>query len=485
MTAPTVPEFRLRFPVSEITFWADRYAYADDSQVVAIGEAAGGRGWYTRDEFLTVARWKTPRSKSRCETNDASSVKEVTWLALSTPDERLRIAALTRLHGVQFPTASVLLHLAHGDRYPIIDYRALWSLGVEAPVSYSFGFWWAYTQVCRSLADEAGVSMRTLDRALWQYSKRHQPPTPTSAVGATNPPQVPVGASDAGESKSAAMRRMFADGWTVSEVAKALKVGYSFAYGVRKRWLAAQPEPSARRFGRHGVPGLVGAAVRKTVLGVDAAAGAWFAVVLIEGRFAGADLQPSVAALLDRHPEASVVAIDIPIGLPIGRARPADTAAQAFVGAARAASVFRTFPVEVLRAESYAEAAATAKRLLGAAISQQSWGLRMRIEEVGRIAQSDPRLVEVHPEVSFRALNGAPLRYSKHSWSGVHERRDLLARAGIVLPDDLPGGARAAPDDVVDAAVAAWSALRVAEGRSKTLPEVPPSDREFGGVIHY
>jgi predicted RNase H-like nuclease len=54
-----------------------------------------------------------------------------------------------------------------------------------------------------------------------------------------------------------------------------------------------------------------------------------------------------------------------------------------------------------------------------------------------------------------------------------------------VLPDDLPGGARAAPDDVVDAAVAAWSALRVAEGRSKTLPEVPPSDREFGGVIHY
>jgi predicted RNase H-like nuclease len=222
-----------------------------------------------------------------------------------------------------------------------------------------------------------------------------------------------------------------------------------------------------------------------TVMGIDAAAGKWLAVVLDGGAYAGADLQPHVADLLERYPEASIVAIDIPIGLPVGRARPADTAAQAFVGAARAASVFRTFPLEVLRAESYAEAVATARRLHGAAISQQSWGLRMRIEEVGRIAQSDPRLVEVHPEVSFRALNGASLRYSKHSCSGVHERLDLLARAGIVLPDYLPGGARAAPDDVVDAAVAAWSAWRVAERRSKTLPEVPSSDPAFGGVIHY
>lgn len=175
MSVAAVPEFELRFPLSKVPFWAARYRYADDAAVEAIGVVARRRGWYTRDEFLVVTHWKTPRSKSRCERNEASAVEAITALALSTPDERLRSEALTGLQGVGFPTASVLLHLAHRDRYPILDYRALWSLGVETPPSpYAFDFWWAYTEACRSLAAEAGVSMRTLDRALWQYSKEHQ-----------------------------------------------------------------------------------------------------------------------------------------------------------------------------------------------------------------------------------------------------------------------------------------------------------------------
>ena len=73
------------------------------------------------------------------------------------------------------PTASVLLHLAHRDPYPILDVRAIWSLGVEKqPSSYSFEFWWAYTAKCRSLAMEAGIPMRVLDRALWQFSRENQ-----------------------------------------------------------------------------------------------------------------------------------------------------------------------------------------------------------------------------------------------------------------------------------------------------------------------
>jgi hypothetical protein len=82
------------------------------------------------------------------------------------------------LDGVSMPTASVLLHLAHKDPYPIIDSRALWSLGIEKPpATCSFEFWQEYTRTCRSLAKQAPVSMRTLDRALWQYSEEQQPPT--------------------------------------------------------------------------------------------------------------------------------------------------------------------------------------------------------------------------------------------------------------------------------------------------------------------
>ena len=176
-------EFRLRFPISEVMYWASRYSYADDAEVEKVGHTARERGWYTRAEFLTVTRWKTQRSRSRCEGNDEASVEAATRLALATPDERIRIEAFTRLHGVAYPTASVLLHFARPDLYPIIDFRALWSLGWDsAPTSYTFEFWWDYTLACWSFANKAGVLLRTLDRALWQCSKERQVPTSTESA---------------------------------------------------------------------------------------------------------------------------------------------------------------------------------------------------------------------------------------------------------------------------------------------------------------
>lgn len=171
--------FRLRFPADEIGRWADRYSYADDADAERIGQMAGSRGWYTRAELIAVARWKTRgRSQSRCELNTEADVRTATTRTLASDDERERVDALVTLHGVQLPTASVLLHLARPNQYPIIDFRALWSLGLEkAPAFYTFAFWWAYVQACRALAAKAGVSMRRLDRALWQYSKEHQPPS--------------------------------------------------------------------------------------------------------------------------------------------------------------------------------------------------------------------------------------------------------------------------------------------------------------------
>jgi hypothetical protein len=99
----------------------------------------------------------------------------VTRTALSTESEQLRVEVLTLLNGVSWPTASVILHFCHREAYPILDFRALWSLGVEAnDVRYNFDLWWGYTQACRRLAEETGLSMRELDRALWQYSKENQ-----------------------------------------------------------------------------------------------------------------------------------------------------------------------------------------------------------------------------------------------------------------------------------------------------------------------
>jgi hypothetical protein len=171
----TINQFSLRFPITEVRSWADRYPDSYDQVVENIAVKVRERGYFTREDFFSMCHWKSPRSKPRVESNSAEYIEAVTRTALATPNERLRIEILTLLIGVRWPTASVLLHFGYADLYPILDFRALWSLGVDADqVKYDFKFWWGYTMYCRELAKSARVSMRVLDRALWQYSKENR-----------------------------------------------------------------------------------------------------------------------------------------------------------------------------------------------------------------------------------------------------------------------------------------------------------------------
>lgn len=164
----------MQFPVRHVERWAAAFSDPDDSRIEQHATRARRLGYLTRADFLRLARWKTPRSRKRVERNGERFVRAVTRTTLTTPDERLRIEVLTLLDGVDWPTASVVLHFCHPDPYPVLDYRALWSLGVEKPSRYDFAFWWDYTRACRRLAARASCSMRELDRALWQFSKERQ-----------------------------------------------------------------------------------------------------------------------------------------------------------------------------------------------------------------------------------------------------------------------------------------------------------------------
>jgi predicted RNase H-like nuclease len=119
-------------------------------------------------------------------------------------------------------------------------------------------------------------------------------------------------------------------------------------------------------------------------------------------------------------------------------------------------------------------------RLTGSGISQQAYRLREKIFEVERWPPGSPAPVwEVHPEISFAVPNGAPLGHSKHTWAGGQERRLILARHGLALDGPLlPGGGQAGADDVLDAAIAAWSARRLAGGGGQSLPARPEVTRE-------
>jgi hypothetical protein len=165
-------KFELEFPITEIPGLASQYSYpGGDDSVMLVGEAARSRGYFTYDEFLDVCRWKTARSKSRVARNSEGAVEEATRLALTVKSDALRIGIPMCLEGVSWATSSVLLHFAHPEPYPIIDYRALEAFGVRKTVVYTLPFWLAYVEICRRTASTAGVDMRTLDRALWQWSK--------------------------------------------------------------------------------------------------------------------------------------------------------------------------------------------------------------------------------------------------------------------------------------------------------------------------
>lgn len=206
------------------------------------------------------------------------------------------------------------------------------------------------------------------------------------------------------------------------------------------------------------------------VVGVDGIPSGWVGVELADAAFASARAFTRFSDLLEEYPDAVVVAVDIPIGLPETGPREADVAAKFFLKP-RQASVFLVPPRAVLEAPSYDDALQRRAQLGRPGISQQAYALRQKILEVDELARPGDRIYEIHPEVSFQAMKGAPLSHGKKSWNGFAERRRLLNAAGIELPHDPLELADASVDDVLDAAAAAWSARRICLGQAKTLPE--------------
>src|SRR5271167_2398565 len=204
------------------------------------------------------------------------------------------------------------------------------------------------------------------------------------------------------------------------------------------------------------------------VTGVDACRRGWVAVSLDVPRpgTAWADglrveavrVHQSLAGVLEagalKGDEAIVVGIDMPLGLLESGWREADLAARGLLGPRRS-SVFAIPPRAVWAETSYQAANQRCRELTGQGFSIQAWGLRAKLLEANQYRQTcGHRLYEVHPELAFGALAGAPLAASKHTGAGRDLRRELLARAGI----EIPGGSPATIlGDILDAAAVAWS----------------------------
>jgi predicted RNase H-like nuclease len=175
----------------------------------------------------------------------------------------------------------------------------------------------------------------------------------------------------------------------------------------------------------------------------------------------------------------TVIAVDIPIGLPDSGARLCDQQARQVIGPRRS-SVFPCPIRPTLEAPSYSEACSVGRRIDGRGLSQQAWAIVPKISEVDTHMSPEiqKRIIEVHPELCFWALNGErPLQHHKKSVDGIAMRRSLLAAKGIdanLLHARPPRGA--AIDDVNDAMAALVTAVLFHQGQGKRLPPQPPTD---------
>ena len=200
---------------------------------------------------------------------------------------------------------------------------------------------------------------------------------------------------------------------------------------------------------------------------------------------AGAHLAASLEDVL-ADPALTVLGVDTPVGLdpePVAGGRAADLAARRALSAG-APPGLRGVGSRVFSAPTAAQldawragadhARVNAVHPVGPRLTLQAFHILAKIADANAIAARDPRLVEVHPELSFLALAGETLP-PKRQAAARARRAALLAGVGFdveTLTRALgPARGRWQGDDLLDACAACWSADRVARGLARRFPE--------------
>jgi predicted RNase H-like nuclease len=195
----------------------------------------------------------------------------------------------------------------------------------------------------------------------------------------------------------------------------------------------------------------------------------------------------SFAEVIATGVDVSILGVDIPIGLreaAIRGGRNCDILARKILGPPRASSIFPPPVRPALAASSYPEALLKNRDSspAGIGISRQCYGLFPKFREVDKAMtpKLQERVREVHPELCFFEMNGGKsLPESKTTPEGLRHRLELIRFSGFLQIGDwlhrYPN-TQVAPDDVLDACAACWTAERIHRGIAKQIPVNPEMD---------
>lgn len=138
-------------------------------------------GDYSLANVEAIVRWKSERVVHYLIGNSSEKIRRVLAVAAApeTSTENA-VKALLELNGVDLPVASAILAAIFPERYTVLDFRALEALG---HARHDVRFYEEYLAFCKRLAESNIVSpqselpaptpLRTLDRALWEWSRKY------------------------------------------------------------------------------------------------------------------------------------------------------------------------------------------------------------------------------------------------------------------------------------------------------------------------
>jgi predicted RNase H-like nuclease len=221
------------------------------------------------------------------------------------------------------------------------------------------------------------------------------------------------------------------------------------------------------------------------VAGVDGCPAGWVSFRVEAPSLATSVEVVSLAEMLSRWPDDLLcVAIDIPIGL-LDRSRACDKAARKLLGQPRGTSVFAAPCRAALSATTHAAASQMNREKTGRGLSQQAFGIIPKIKQVDDaiMVECQRWAFEVHPEVCFWALNQCrPMKHNKKTREGAAERIAVLRPIFPEIERNLANRPpRIGADDLLDAAAAAWTALRRHQGTARCV--CPPERDEKGLAV--
>lgn len=130
--------------------------------------------YLTKDALANIEIWKWGRRRGLVDANEEEFIREVTRASFSAKSERFKLEVLTLLNGVGIRMASTILAFRYPQRYTVMDWRAWKSLKsfsmLEGEIEDTYDCWQRYNSVCQELAARNRVSLRKLDKALWQFN---------------------------------------------------------------------------------------------------------------------------------------------------------------------------------------------------------------------------------------------------------------------------------------------------------------------------